>query len=198
MMTKQWLFWQALFLELIFFHYVRVSDISFSNAAHNLGVIFDSQLALREQMNKHCQLAYLRSGRLVHSDSIFLLMPPKLLLSPLLSPGFTTVFVMLFTLAKRFSFIKFKEWSTAQLASSAKLQNQPMSLLHSTISTGYQSAAEFNTNRSHLLPHGFCFLHTSLSCFISTPLFMLFAQSQIFHDPRMGRRTLGGEILSIH
>ena len=58
-----------------------------------------------------------------------------------------------------------------------------MSELHSTISIGYQSAAEFNTNRSHLLPHGFCFLHTSLSCFISTPLFTLFAQSQMLRYP---------------
>ena len=35
------------------------SDIPFSNAARNLGVIFDSQLALKEQVNKLCQLAYL-------------------------------------------------------------------------------------------------------------------------------------------
>ena len=35
------------------------SDIPFSNAARNLGVIFDSQLALKEQMNKLCQPAYL-------------------------------------------------------------------------------------------------------------------------------------------
>ena len=35
-------------------------DIPFSNAARNLGVIFDSQLALKEQVNKLCQLAYLQ------------------------------------------------------------------------------------------------------------------------------------------
>ena len=39
------------------------SDIPFSNATHNLGVIFDGQLALKEQMNKLCQLAYLESRR---------------------------------------------------------------------------------------------------------------------------------------
>ena len=40
---------------------VRVgqSDISFSSAARNLGVIFDSELALKEQVNKLCQLASL-------------------------------------------------------------------------------------------------------------------------------------------
>ena len=35
------------------------SDIPFSNAAHNLGVIFDGQLALKEQVNKLFQPAYL-------------------------------------------------------------------------------------------------------------------------------------------
>ena len=45
------------------------SDIPFSNAARNLGVIFDSQLALKEQVNKLCQLAYLeirRTGSIQH------------------------------------------------------------------------------------------------------------------------------------
>ena len=40
------------------------SDIPFSNEARNLGVIFDSQLALKEQMNKLCQLAYLKIRRI--------------------------------------------------------------------------------------------------------------------------------------
>ena len=40
------------------------SDIPFSNEARNVGVIFDSQLALKEQMNKLCQLAYLKIRRI--------------------------------------------------------------------------------------------------------------------------------------
>ena len=40
------------------------SDLPFSNAARNLGVIFDSQLALKEQVNKLCQLAYLEIKRI--------------------------------------------------------------------------------------------------------------------------------------
>ena len=32
--------------------YVGQSDIPFSNAAHSLGIIFDSQLALKEQVNR--------------------------------------------------------------------------------------------------------------------------------------------------
>ena len=45
---------------------VRVgqSDISFSSAARNLGVIFDSQLALKEQVSKLCQLANLEIKRI--------------------------------------------------------------------------------------------------------------------------------------
>ena len=40
------------------------SDIPFSSAARNLGVIFHSQLALKEQVNKLCQLAYLEIRRI--------------------------------------------------------------------------------------------------------------------------------------
>ena len=35
------------------------SNVLFSNAARNFGVVFDSQLALKEQVNKLCLLAYL-------------------------------------------------------------------------------------------------------------------------------------------
>ena len=41
---------------------VRVTS-PFSRAARNLGVIFDSELALKEQVNKLCQLAYLEIRR---------------------------------------------------------------------------------------------------------------------------------------
>ena len=63
MTTKQRFFSSALLLELISLLLdmldVGQSDISFSSAARNLGVIFDSELALKEQVNKLCQLAYL-------------------------------------------------------------------------------------------------------------------------------------------
>ena len=39
------------------------SNVLFSNAARNFGVVFDSQLALKEQVNKLCQLAYLEIKR---------------------------------------------------------------------------------------------------------------------------------------
>ena len=43
---------------------VGQSDIPFSSAARNLGVIFHSQLALKEQVNELCQLAYLEIRRI--------------------------------------------------------------------------------------------------------------------------------------
>ena len=43
---------------------VGQSDIPFSNTARNLGVIFDVQLALEEQVNKLCQFAYLEIRRM--------------------------------------------------------------------------------------------------------------------------------------
>ena len=44
--------------------HVGQSDVSFSSAARNLFVIFDSELALKEQVNKHCQPAYLEIRRI--------------------------------------------------------------------------------------------------------------------------------------
>ena len=51
-------------IDLPFSICVGHSDIPFSNAACNLGVIFDSRLALKEQVNKLCQLAYLKIRRI--------------------------------------------------------------------------------------------------------------------------------------
>ena len=129
---------------------VGQSDIPFSSAAHNLGVIFHSQLALKEQVNKLCQLAYTeirRIGSIRQYIHIFccccccFLKPPKLSFPVLFS-----LCLMLSLLALlSFPLIKLKEWETAQLTSSSKLLNLPTSLLYSTISTGYQSAARFNT-----------------------------------------------------
>ena len=43
---------------------IKMSDISFSSAARTLGVLFDSELALQEQVNKLCQLAELEIRRI--------------------------------------------------------------------------------------------------------------------------------------
>ena len=51
-------------IDLPSFVHVGQSDILFSSAAHNLGVIFDSELALKEQVNKLSQLLYLEIRKL--------------------------------------------------------------------------------------------------------------------------------------
>ena len=62
-----------------------------------------------------------------------------------------------------------------------KLQNLSISLLYFLISTGCQSAAEFNTKQ--LSPVSTLslvqLLHTALSCFVSILLLVLFVQPQI-------------------
>ena len=56
---------------------VGQSDMLSSSAARNLRLIFDSQLALREQVNKLCQFVYLETGGSVQTDRIFLSKPPN-------------------------------------------------------------------------------------------------------------------------
>ena len=62
---------------------VRQSDIPFCDGAHNLCVIFESQLALKEQVNDLCQLAYLEIRQIgsIQHRSHFLLKLPKVPLS---------------------------------------------------------------------------------------------------------------------
>ena len=58
MTTKQRFFSSILLLVLIFLLLYVWVRVSLSSAARNLGVIFDSELALKESVNKLCQLAY--------------------------------------------------------------------------------------------------------------------------------------------
>ena len=81
------------------------SDTPFSNAACNLGVIFDSQLALKKQRTNSINMLPWRSGRSVQSDTIFLLKPPRLF-SLLFRLGFIIVMLSLLALLT-FSLIKF-------------------------------------------------------------------------------------------
>ena len=84
------------------------SDISFSGAACNLGVIFYIELAMKEQVNKLCQLAYLRLEGSVQSDSIFLLKLPELSFPLLFSLGLIIALLALLAFL-RFSLIKSRE-----------------------------------------------------------------------------------------
>ncbi len=102
------------------------SDIPFSNAARNLGVIFDIQLAtLKEQVNKLCHLAYLEIGRIGSlRHYLFVCFEATKVSFPLLfSPGLITVLLSLLALLRfslitvllsllallRFSLIQFKK-----------------------------------------------------------------------------------------
>ena len=79
------------------------------NVARNLGVIFDSQLALKKQLNKLCQLAYLEIRRIGSIRQYLSSETNKTLVSSLaLSLG--SIIVMLSLLALfTFSLIKFRE-----------------------------------------------------------------------------------------
>ena len=80
------------------------SDIPFSNAARNLGVIFDSQLALKEQVNKLCQLAYLEIRRIGSVRQSLSAEATNTLVSSLVLSRLHYCDALL-----RFSLIKFKE-----------------------------------------------------------------------------------------
>ena len=85
-----------------------LSDISFFSASRNLGVIFDSELALKEQVNKLCQLAYLEIEGSVQSDSILLWKLLKLSFPLLFSLGLIIAMLSLLALLM-FSLIKSRE-----------------------------------------------------------------------------------------
>ena len=86
---------------------VRVgqSDISFSSPAYNLGVIFDSELALKEQVNRLCRLAYQEIRRIGSIRQYLSIEATRALVSSL-----GVIIAMLSLLALlRFSLIKFRE-----------------------------------------------------------------------------------------
>ena len=109
MTTKQRFFSLALLLELIFLLlYVWVSDISFSRAARNLGVIFDSELALKELVNKLCQLAYQDIRRIGSIRQYLSVYATRTLVSSLFSLGLIIAMLSLLAVL-RFSLIISRE-----------------------------------------------------------------------------------------
>ena len=89
---------------------VGQNDISFSIAARNLGVIFDSELALKEQVNKLCQLADLEIGRIGSFRQHLSVEELKLSFPLLFSLGFIIAILSLSLLALLgFSLIKSRE-----------------------------------------------------------------------------------------
>ena len=122
---------------------VRVgqSDISFSSAAPNHGVIFDSELALEEQVNKLCQLADQEIRRIGPVRQYLSVEATKTLVSSLV--------------LSRLDYCSALHAGSPQVllnkiqrvinCSSTKLQNLLTLLLYSVISTGCGPAAGFST-----------------------------------------------------
>ena len=67
--------------------HVGQSDTSFSSAVCNLGVIFDSELALKEQVNNLCQLTYLEIRRIGSVRQYLSVEATKTLVSSLVLSG---------------------------------------------------------------------------------------------------------------
>ena len=127
------------------------SDISFSSAARNLGVISDSELALKEQVNKLCQLASLEirtigSSRQYLSVAAIKTLDSSLVLSRLdycnaLLAGSPQVLLdKIQRVINCSARLIYKASKSAHI-----LLFLFLFLLYSLISTGCQSAAGFNT-----------------------------------------------------
>ena len=85
---------------------VGQSDILFRSAVRNPGVTFDSQLALKEQVNKLCQFAYLEIRRIGSIRQYFSSESTTTVFPLLFSPGLIIVMLSFLALL-RFSLIKF-------------------------------------------------------------------------------------------
>ena len=84
------------------------SDISFSSAARNLSVVFDSGLTLKELVNKLCQLAYLEIRR-IGSIRHYLSVEAKKISFPLLFSLGLVIAVLSLLALLGFSLIKSRE-----------------------------------------------------------------------------------------
>ena len=90
---------------------VRVGqrDISFSSAARNLGVIFDSELALKEQVNKLCQLVYLEIRKIGSIRQYLSVEATKTLVSSLVLSRLFFIAMLSLLAVLRFSLIKSRQ-----------------------------------------------------------------------------------------
>ena len=146
MTTKQRFLSSVLLLELIFLLlYVRVKVTSHFPVQLVISVSFLTvSLQWRNRWTNSVNWLIWRLEGSVQSDSIFLWKLLKLSFPLLFSLDLIIAMLSLLALL-RFSLIKSREWSTAQLVSSTKLQNLLTLLLYSLISTVCRSAAGFNT-----------------------------------------------------
>ena len=112
---------------------VGLSDISFSSAACNLGVIFDSELALKEQMNKLCQLVYLEIRRIGSIQQYLSVEATKTIVSSLVLSRLDYCNALLAG-CPQVLLDKIRRVINCSFASSTKFQNLLKLLLYSLIS----------------------------------------------------------------
>ena len=145
MTTKHKFFSSVLLLEFIFLLlYVWVRVTSRFPVQLVIGVIFDSELALKEQVNKLCQLAYLEIRRIGSNRQYLSVEATKTLLSPLVLSRLDYCNALLAG-CPQVLLDKIQRVINFSARSSTKLQNLLTLLLYSLISTGCRSAAGFNT-----------------------------------------------------
>jgi len=122
------------------------------------------------------------------NPTISFLWSHQVLLPLLFSLGLIIVMLSLLSLF-RFSLIKFKEWSTAQLASCASSGIYPLHsfALPSPLATNLKLDSVQKSSR--MLPHGLWY-SSSIAHKVASSL-AVFAQPRIFRVPRIGRKTLG-------
>ena len=125
---------------------VRVgqSYIYFTSAARNFGVIFDSELALKEQMNKLCQLVYLEIRRIGSIQQYLSVEATKTIVSSLVLSRLDYCNALLAG-CPQVLLDKIRRVINCSFASSTKFQNLLTLLLYSLTSTGCRSTAGCNT-----------------------------------------------------
>ena len=160
----------------------------FSSAARNLGVIFDSELALKEQVNKLYQLAYLEIRR------IGLIRQSELSFPLLFSLGLIIAMLSLLALL-RFSSIQ------------SRVINCTARLIHKAPKSAHITPLRFDlhwlpiSSRIHYKIALTCFhivfriatsyLSELLHLFSPSPSLRSASDTRIFRVPRVGRRSLG-------
>ena len=174
------------------------SHILFSSAARNLGVIFHSQLALKEQVYKLCQLAYLEI-RGIGSNRQYLFFEVTKTLVSSFGPSRLDYCNSFLAGSPQVLRIKIQRVinSSARLICKAPKSDHITRLRSQMATNGFNTKRLSSASKLSLVQ----LLHTPLSCFISTLLLSLSLLSLLYWDItrfQCGQEDPGGEMLSIN
>ena len=151
------------------------SNISFSSAARNLSVIFDSELALKEQVNKLCQLAYLEIRRIGSIRQYLSVEATRTLVSSLVLSRF--------------------DYFNALLAGSSQvLLDKIQRVINCSARLIFEALKYFHIVSGTVPPY----LSELLHLYSPSRSLRSVSGTRIFRVLRVCRRTLGGEILSVY